>query len=330
MPPSSSRALGLLAGLFGALSSGAAGPATAETTKTLAIITMVDTPQLLEVKDGLLKGLAERGYVDGKNLKVDFKSAQANFGTAQQIARQFVGAAPDCIVSITTPASQAVVAATKDIPVIFSTVTDPVGAKLVASSKHPGGNASGVSDLVPTAQQIELVKELVPNLKTLGILYDSAQDSARSTADSIKALAPKMGFKIVEAPAMGINNVTGAAQSLVGKVDAIFVPNDTTVYATFEAVVKVAQDAQVPLFSAERRSVQRGAIGTVGYDFFNIGKRTAEMVDDVYKGAKPGDMDVVYMQDVPNGLSLYLNKASAEKMGVTIPKSLLDKAAQVF
>ena len=183
---------------------------------------------------------------------------------------------------------------------------------------------------MPTAQQIDLVKQLVPKLKTLGILYDSAQDSARSTADSIKELAPKMGFKVVEAPAMGINNVTSAAQSLVGKVDAIFVPNDTTVYATFEAVVKVAQDAQVPLFSAERRSVQRGSIGTVGYDFGNIGKRTAQMVEDVFKGGKPGDMDVVYMDQVPNGLALYLNKDSAAKMGVTIPKALLDKAAQVF
>jgi putative ABC transport system substrate-binding protein len=306
------------------------GTLAADTVKTLAIVTMVDTPQLLEVKDGLLAGLAERGYVEGKNLKVDFKSAQANFGTAQQIARQFVGASPDCIVSITTPASQAVVAATKDIPIIFSTVTDPVSAKLVPANKHPGGNASGVSDLVPTAQQIDLVKQLVPKLQTLGLIYDSAQDSSRSTVESIKALAPKLGFKVVEAAAMGINNVPSAAQSLVGKVDAIFVPNDTTVYATFEAVVKVAQDAQVPLFSAERRSVQRGAIGTVGYDFGNIGKRTAQMVDDVFKGTKPGDMDVVYMQDVPNGLSLYLNKASAEKMGVTIPKTLLDKAAQVF
>ena len=110
--------------------------------KKLAIITMVDTPQLIEVKDGLLAGLAAHGYVDGKTMKVDFKSAQANFGTAQQIARQFVGDAPDCIVSITTPASQAVVGTTKDIPIIFTTVTDPIKAKLVTKNDHPGGNVS--------------------------------------------------------------------------------------------------------------------------------------------------------------------------------------------
>jgi putative tryptophan/tyrosine transport system substrate-binding protein len=313
-----------------AMATAACSPARAADVKRVAIVTMVDTPQLVEVKEGIIKGLAAHGYVEGKNLSIDYKSAQSNFGTAQQIARQFIGEAPDVIVAITTPASQAVVAATKDVPIIFSTVTDPIKAKLVATKAHPGGNVSGVSDVVPTESQINLVKEVVPNLKTLGLLYDSAQDSARSTADSIKELAPKMGFTVIEAPAMGLNNVASAAQSLVGRVDAIFVPNDTTVYAAFESVVKVAQDAQVPLFSAERRSVQRGAIGTVGFDFGQIGVKTADMVDKVLSGTKPGDMDVIYMQDEPGGLGLYLNKASAVKMGVTLPKSLLDRAAIVF
>ena len=299
-------------------------------TKSIAIITMVDTPQLVEVKDGIIKGLAAHGYVDGKNLKINFKSAQSNFGTAQQIARQFIGEAPDVIVSITTPASQAVVAATKDLPVIFTVVTDPVSAKLISSKTHPGGNVSGISDVVPTERQIGLVREIVPGLKTLGLLYDSASDSSRAPAESIKALGPKMGFTVVEAAAMGLNNVASAAQSLVGRVDAIFVPNDTTVYAAFESVVKVAQDAHVPLFSAERRSVQRGSIGTVGFDFGQIGVKTADMIYKVLSGTKPGDMDVIYMVDEPDTLGLYLNKASAEKMGVTIPKALLEHASIVF
>jgi putative tryptophan/tyrosine transport system substrate-binding protein len=305
-------------------------PTSAAETKSIAIITMVDTPQLVEVKDGIIKGLAAHGYVDGKNLKINFKSAQSNFGTAQQIARQFIGEAPDVIVSITTPASQAVVAATKDLPVIFTVVTDPVSAKLVSSKTHPGGNVSGVSDVVPTERQIGLVKEIVPGLKTLGLLYDSASDSSRASAESIKALGPKMGFTVVEAAAMGLNNVASAAQSLVGRVDAIFVPNDTTVYAAFESVVRVAQDAHVPLFSAERRSVQRGSIGTVGFDFGQIGVKTADMIYKVLSGTKPGDMDVIYMVDEPDTLGLYLNKASAEKMGVTVPKALLEHAAIVF
>lgn len=298
--------------------------------KNVAIITMNDTPQLLEVKDGLMAGLASHGYTEGKNLNVNFKSAQGNFGTAQQIVRQFIGENPDVIVTITTPTSQAAIAATKDIPIIFTTVTDPLKSKLVTQEKHPGGNASGISDLVPAERQLDVVKEIVPNLKTLGLVYDPGLDNARSTVESIKAIAPKMGFTIVELPAMGINNVPSAGQALVGKVDAIFVPNDTTVYGAFESLVKVAQDGKVPLFTAERRSVQRGAVATVGFDFKDMGMRTADMVDKVLKGTKPGDMDVQYMKDLPNALALYINKDSAEKMGVKLPPDLLKRAAHVF
>jgi putative ABC transport system substrate-binding protein len=212
--------------------------------KSVDIITMNDTPQLLEVKDGLMAGLTAHGYSEGKNLKVNFKSAQGNFGTAQQIVRQFIGENPDVIVTITTPTSQAAVAATKEVPIIFTTVTDPLKSKLVTQEKHPGGNASGISDLVPTERQLDIVKEIVPNLKTLGLVYDPSLDNSRSTVESVKAAAPKMGIKLVESPAMGINNVPSAGQALVGKVDAIFVPNDTTVYGAFESLVRLRRMAR--------------------------------------------------------------------------------------
>jgi putative ABC transport system substrate-binding protein len=308
----------------------AAVPARAQGTKLVAIITMNDTPQLVEVKDAVISGLAERGYVEGKSIKIDFKSAQGNFGTAQQIARQFVSESPSVIVSITTPASQAVAAATRDIPIVFTTVTDPLRAKIITSFQHPGGNVTGVSDLVPTERQLDVFKEIVPKLQVLGLLFDPSLDNSRSTVDSVKEFAKTRGFKTIEANAMGLNNVAAAAQSLVGKVDAIFVPNDTTVYAAFEAVVKVAQDTKTPLFTAERRSVERGAIATVGFDFTDMGKLTAGYVERILKGEKPGDIDAMYLKDDPKSLSLYVNKKSAEKMGVTIPQSLLSRAAHVY
>jgi putative tryptophan/tyrosine transport system substrate-binding protein len=308
----------------------AAISANADTVKRVSIITMVDTPQLLEVRDGLLKGLAGHGYVEGKNLTVDFKSAQGNFGTAQQIVRQFIGNHPDVIVTITTPTSQAAVSATKEIPIVFTTVGDPVASKLVTQIKHPGGNATGISDMIPAELLLNVIKQIVPNLKTLGLLYDPSLDNARLTVESVKSLAPTMGFKTLESPAMGLNNVPSAAQNLVGKVDAIFVPNDTTVYAAFEAVVKVAQDTKTPLFTAERRSVQRGAVATIGFDHVQMGIKTSDMVDKVLKGTKPGDIDVQFMKDLPDSLAFYLNKASAEKMGVKLSPDLLSKAAHVF
>jgi putative tryptophan/tyrosine transport system substrate-binding protein len=321
------RAVAFAAVAFAAALTTSAG---ADTVKKVDIITMVDTPQLLEVRDGVLQGLHDHDYAEGRNLKVDFKSAQGNFGTAQQIVRQFVGEAPDVIVTITTPTSEAAVAATKDIPIIFTTVTDPLKAKLVPTIKHPGGNVSGVSDLVPTKRQLDVVKELVPNIKRLGLVYDPSLPNAVSTVESIKEMAPQMGFAAVESPAMGLNNVPAAGAALVGKVDAIFVPNDTTVYAAFESLVKICQDAKVPLFTAERRSVQRGAVATVGFDFKHIGVKTADMVDQVLKGGKPGDMDVIFMENEPNALGLYINKSAAEKMGVALPPDLLKAAAQIY
>jgi putative ABC transport system substrate-binding protein len=314
--------------LAGALASSAG----AQTTKRISVMIMSDTPQLVEVKDGLLKGLKQLGYEEGKNLKVDFKSAQANFGTAQQIARQFVGEHPDVIVPITTPVTQAVVAAAKDsdIPVVFSTVTDPLAAKIVTKYDKPGGNVTGVADPVPIDEILAAMKEAVPNLKKLGLVYDPSLPNSIVTTKEIKAVAPKFGIETVDSPAMGLNNVPAAGQALAGKVDAIYVPNDTTVYAVFESLVKVTQDAKIPLFSSERRSVERGALATIGLDFVSMGVVTARMVDKVLKGAKPGDLDVLDMTKLPDALSLYVNKAAAEKMGVTVPPEMLKRAAHVY
>jgi putative ABC transport system substrate-binding protein len=314
--------------LAGALAS----PAGAQTTKRISVMIMSDTPQLVEVKDGLLKGLKELGYEEGKNLKVDFKSAQANFGTAQQIARQFVGDHPDVIVPITTPVSQAVVAAAKDsdIPVVFSTVTDPLAAKIVAKYDKPGGNVTGVADPIPMQEMMDAVKEAVPNLKKLGLVYDPSLPNSISSVKQIKEVLFKMGIETVDSAAMGLNNVPAAGQALAGKVDAIFVPNDTTVYAVFESLVKVTQDAKIPLFSAERRSVQRGAIATIGLDFVQMGKVTARLVDKVFKGEKAGDIDIVDMTKEPGALALYINKEAAEKIGLKLPPDMLKRAAEVF
>ncbi len=308
----------------------AAIPAWAQTPRHIDIITMNDTPQLLEVKNGVVDGLAKLGLAEGSGVVIDFKSAQANFGTAQQIVRGFVGDQPDVIVAITTAPAQAAATATKDIPVVFSAVTDPLRARIVSKADHPGGNVTGVCDEVPYARQLQLIRDIVPGMKRLGIVFDPGLDSSLSSIDAVTAEGKTMGFTVVLSPAVSGNSVAAAGQNLIGRVDAIYVPNDTTVYAAFESLVKVAQDAQMPLFSGERRSVQRGAIGTVGYDFVEMGRVTAGMVKQVLDGAKPGDLDVIYMRDQDKSISLILNKTSAAKMGVTIPPDVLSRAAQVF
>ncbi len=291
--------------------------------KRVDIVTMVDTPQLLEVERGVVDGL-------GDGFKVDFKSAQGNFATAQQIIRSFVGDQPDVIVAITTAPAQAAVAATKAIPVVFSAVTDPLRAKVVSNVQHPGGNVTGVCDEVPYGRQMRLIREIMPNMKRLGVVFDPGMDNSLSSIDQVKKLGEQMGFTVVLSPAVDGNAVAAAGQNLVGRADAIYVPNDTTVLAAIESLVKVGQDAQLPVFTGERRSVQRGAVATIGYDFGEMGKVTARLVKRVLDGTKPGDIPVVFMRDEESSLSLFVNKTSAAKMGLTIPQAVLARANQVF
>jgi len=290
--------------------------------KTVAIANMIDIPQLLEVKAGLLDGLKAAGYEEGRNLKVEYQTAQGNMGTAAQIVRKYVGERPDVIVTLTTPMAQAALSATKEIPVVFIVVTDPVGAKVVPRFNKPGGNATGVSDLAPIELQVRLMTEFVPALKRLGVLYNPGLDGSRFQLDVIKKLAAQRGISIVEAAVPNSNDAIASMRSLVGKVDAVWIPNDVTVYAALEAVAKVAQERKIPLFTGETRSVERGAIASIGFDYTAVGQSAAKLVAQVLGGKKPGDLDVV----VPDAFRTVVNVRAAQATGVEIPQAVRAKA----
>lgn len=317
----------LLAGL-GALM--AAPGASAADMKTVGISMIVEVPQLVETKDGVIKGLADKGFVVGKNIKIDYQNANGNMPTQQQIAKKFVGEGVDVIVPITTPTSQAMAAATKTIPIVFATVTDPVKAKLIPQYKHPGGNVTGVSDAAPIEAQLKLFKEIVPKLKTLGFVYNPGLDSSKATLAWVKEQGKKLGISVVEAAAPTTNEVIPATNKLVGKVDAIYVPNDTTVVAALETVVKIGKETKTPVFTGETRGVGRGAIASVGLNYTQVGMLAGHMVAEVLNGKKPGDIDaVIAYEKIPDNV-VVVNKASAAAMGVTIPADVLKRASKVI
>jgi putative tryptophan/tyrosine transport system substrate-binding protein len=317
----------LLAGL-GALM-GTPGASAADM-KTVAITMIVEVPQLVETKDGVLKGLADKGFVVGKNIKLDYQNANGNMPTQQQIAKKFVGEGVDVIVPITTPTSQAVVAATKTIPIVFATVTDPIKAKLISRYKHPGGNVTGVSDAPPIEAQLELFKEIVPKLKKLGFVYNPGLDSSKAILAWVKEQGKKLGLDVVEAAAPTTNEVIPATNKLVGKVDAIYVPNDTTVVAALETVVKIGKDTKTPVFTGETRGVGRGAIASVGLNYTQVGTLAGHMVAEVLNGKKAGDIDAVIAYEMIPDNVVVVNKASAAAMGITIPANVLKRASKVI
>ena len=300
-------------------------PASAENV-TVDVTAIVEHPALDAARDGVKEALEAAGYKEGENLTFVYQSAQGNPATAAQIAHQFVGDAPNVIVPISTPSAQAVVSATRDIPVVFTAVSDPLGAQLVKDMDKPGGNVTGLSDMSPVAEHVALIKEILPNVKTIGYLYNSGEANSVSLLAVLKAEAEKAGLTVVESAATKSAEVQGAARALVGRADAIYIPTDNTIISALEGAVAVAEEAKLPLFTADTDSVSRGSIAALGFNYHDVGKQTGEVVVRILKGENPGDIAV----KVAAGSDLVINKTAASKMGVTLPESVVKRATRTI
>jgi putative ABC transport system substrate-binding protein len=237
-----------------------------------------------------------------------------------------VGENPTVIVPISTPSAQAVVAATQDIPVVFTAVTDPLDAKLVTNMEKPGGNVTGMSDLAPIAKHLALIREILPNAKVIGMPYNPGEANGVALLKLVKKEAPALGFTVIEAPAAKSSDVMTATQSLIGKVDAIYVSTDNQIVSAFASVVKVGVDNQIPVFAGDTDSVARGAIAAIGFDYYDVGRQTGKIVARVLKGEKPGDIPVQGVETV----QLYVNPGAAKAMGVAIPDAVLQRAKKII
>ncbi|NQV47090.1 MAG: ABC transporter substrate-binding protein [Rhodospirillaceae bacterium] len=311
-------AIGLMAALPGTPASAAE--------MTLKITAIVEHPALDAVRKGTLDVLAENGFKEGGNLSVEFQSAQGDMGTAGQIARKFVGDKPDVILAIATPSAQTVVSAARGgIPIVFSAVTDPVSAKLVTNPDMPGGNVTGVSDMSPIGKHLDLIREITPNAKRVGVPFNPGEANAVVLLNLLKEMAPSRGLTIVEAPAPDTNSVLAAARSLVGKVDVIYTPTDNTVVSALEGIIKVGMDAKIPVYAGDTDSVPRGAIAALGFDYYDVGRQTGQIVLRVLKGENPGSIAVQGIDKT----SLHINPDSAAKMGVTFSDAVTKRADKI-
>ena len=303
---------------------GSAGPAAAADA-FVAVTAIVEHPALDACRDGVRDELKAGGYEEGKNLKFVYESAQGEPSTAVQIAQKFVGENPSVIVPISTPSAQAVVNATSEIPVVFTAVTDPLGAKLVSDMMHPGGNVTGMSDLSPIKKHLELIKEITPNATKIGVPYNPGEANSVTLLGLLKQYAPDMGLEIIEAAAPTSADVLAAAQSLVGKADVIYVPTDNTIVSALELVIKVGTDNQIPVYAGDTDSVPRGAIAALGFNYYDVGRQTGKIVLRVLNGEKPGDIPVEGVETT----ELYVNLGAAKAMGVTIPEAVVARAKSV-
>jgi len=301
-----------------------AAPVAAQT-KSVALTAIVEHPALDAARDGVKDELKAAGFEAGKNLKFEYQSAQGNSGTAAQIARKYVGDKPDVIVAIATPSAQAVVAATRSIPVVYSAVTDPVSAKLVKSWTASGTNVTGVSDLSPLDQHLALIKKLLPNAKRVGVIYSPGEANSVAIVEALKGAAAKAGLTLVEAAAARTVDVPSAAQSLVGKVDVMYAPTDNNVMSAFEGIVKVAQQAKLPVVAADTDAVKRGAVAALGLNYYDLGRQTGKVVVRILNGEAAGAI----ASQTSSSFELHVNPAAAQKQGVVISDELLKTAKVV-
>ncbi len=294
--------------------------------KSVKITAIVEHPALDAVRKGVKDVLAENGYEAGKNLDWEFQSAQGDVGIAGQIAKKFVGENPDVIVAIATPSAQAAVSAARGhIPVIFSAVTDPVAAKLVKSWEKTGSAVTGVSDMLPLDKHLQLILDAVPGAKNIGMPYNPGETNGVVLMEGFKKAAAAKGINVVTASAPSSGDVLMATRSLVGKVDAIYVSTDNTIVSAFESVVKVGIDAKIPVFAGDTGSVERGAAAALGFNYYDIGRQTGQMVLDVLKGK---DASTIAVQGVEK-TNLHVNLKTAEQMGLKLGDDMVKMAEKV-
>jgi len=291
----------------------------------IGISQFVEHPALDSAREGFIEGLVEAGFTED-NVEFINQNAQADFATAQSISQQFKNNNLDLILAIATPNAQAAANVITDTPVLFTAVTDPVEAGIVETMEAPGGNLTGTTDMNPVAQQIELIKEFIPEITDLGVLYNPGEVNSVVQVDLVKETTAEMGIELHEGTVSNSSEVSLAASSLVGDVDAIYVPTDNIIVSALPSVLNITNQNNIPVFASENGQVRQGAIATLGIDYRLLGIQTGKMAARVLNGANPAEMPVESSEE----LKLYLNTKAAENLNLEIPAQVLDRADVIY
>ncbi|MFV0451245.1 MAG: ABC transporter substrate-binding protein [Propioniciclava sp.] len=297
---------------------------TSEMAVSVGITQIVAHPSLDASVEGFKAALEEAGY----QVTYDEQNAQGDQQTAATIAGNFANADLDLVLAVATPTAQAAVQSITDTPILFTAVTDPAGAGLVASMDAPGANASGTSDAPPvaeganpTTEQLQLIKDLIPDAATVGIVYNSGEANSVTQVDWAKEAAPDLGLEIAEATVTSTAEVQQAAESL--DVDAFYVITDNTVVSALASLVQVAETKKIPAIAAEGNSVTEGSAAAMGISYYDLGHQTGEMAVTILSGE--GDPATMPVESAPE-LKLFLNIGAAERMGLVVPQEMIDQA----
>lgn len=280
-------------------------------------------------REGFIEGLAESGYVVGKNLTLDVQNANADTSVAGQIADNFVAKKVDMICAIATPSAMAAYNAAEktDIPVIFTAVSDPAEAQLANADGSPVGNVTGTSDILPVEAQLKMIREFLPEAKTIGILYTTSEVNSESAIAIYKKLAPKYGFELEVSGISTSSDIPLAVDNLLNKVDCLSNLTDNTVVSSLATILDKANAKKIPVFGSEIEQVKRGCVAAEGLDYYALGVSTGKMAGEILKGEKKAsEMPFKTFEES----ALYVNTEAAKQLGLAIPETATKRAKQVF
>ena len=308
--------VGMLAGCSG-------GSQQEEKTYKVGVVQLMQHGALDQSNQGMIDGLRDSGYEEGKNLEINQQNAQGDQSNLQTIAQQFLADEVDIILSISTPATQVMAAATEEIPIVGTAITSFEQAGLVDSDEAPGTNVTGTHDMSPVAEQIDLLLQVVPDAKTVGTIYTSSEKNSQVQVEILKEVAAEKGLTVVERTISTVNDIQQAAQSLVGEVDAIWLPTDNNVASAMPQVVGVTDEAGLVTVCGEESMVYAGGTITYGINFYQIGYDAGVMAAKILDGESvPAEMPI----QGPSDLNLVINPTAVEAIGVEIPADLMEKA----
>ena len=291
----------------------------------VGVLQLLSHPALDQIYKGLEDGLAKEGYIVGKNLQLDLQNAQGDQSNLVSMGQKLVSDNNNLLVGITTPATLSLSNATKDKPIIMAGITYPVEAGLIKSENNPGNNITGVSDRTPIKQQLEVMKQILPKMKKVGILYTASEDNSVKQAQEAEKLAKELGLEVKVSTVANTNDIQQVTETLAAETDAIFVPIDNTIASAMATVIKVTDAKKVPVFPSSDTMVADGGLLGIGVDQYKIGIETAKVIAKVLKGADTKTMPIV----LANEGVIYLNEAKAKQLGIEIPQDIKDKAKVV-
>ena len=287
--------------------------------KTVGILQLVEHGSLDAAYEGFKEGLAEGGYKEGENLTFEYQNAQNSQDNLKSMSEKLVKNSPDLLLGIATPAAVSLANETTDIPIVVTAVTDLVEAKLADSNEAPGRNITGTSDMVPIDKQIQLLLSIVPDAKTIGIMYNAGEANSKIQADLAEKALKDAGVDVKVLTANTTNDVQQVTTSLAKDVDGIYVPTDNTFASAAAVVGEVAKETKTPIVAGSVEQVVDGALATFGIDYKSLGKQTGELAAKILDGkAKPATTPV----ETANHLELVVNQEMAAALGID-PESIV-------